>query len=464
MEETSNIGFVLAQFQKVSEVSGRNDKIRLLEEAMDYSPTAKEIVRQFYLYIWDPWKRFHIHISQKDVDQYPAPTIIADNEVLDAAFSVFLTFLDNCADKSHRGKDAKIKAASFIAMQPKEFQKWYLCILNKSMTIGINSGTFEKFFPDQIKYLFVQNCLEWDLSDITEPRYLETKVDGIRGWIILDGDECQAISRNGHELNNCQHIITELRACGLDQVVVDVELISKTWDKTMTAVRSSENGNQDSQAILFDLLPLSKARSTEEVTTPLSLRRKALVDVVSPTSKCLKVVPHGIVNSKDELFWLTLDFLSLGFEGSVMKDPSSTYKYERNTDWQKIKVRQMAELAVELGDTHVEAMKSVLSRVGRVWPEMDVEIVEVCEGRGHFIGTCGALTIEHNGIRTNVGSGLLKDIRMAEIRGRHPTSSREWIWKNRETVIGMKCTILFDEISKDGRFRFPIFHRMRQDL
>jgi ATP-dependent DNA ligase len=60
------------------------------------------------------------------------------------------------------------------------------------------------------------------------------------------------------------------------------------------------------------------------------------------------------------------------------------------------------------------------------------------------------LVKQENGVAGEVGSGF-------------NDADREYIWNNKDKFLGRKIECKFQELTDDGKMRFPIFLRFRDD-
>jgi DNA ligase-1 len=114
------------------------------------------------------------------------------------------------------------------------------------------------------------------------------------------------------------------------------------------------------------------------------------------------------------------EFIRRGFEGGMLKDKRSPYVFKRSDALLKF--------------------KQFLDADGRV--------VAVKEGKKRHKGRLGAITVEFDGVTTDVGSGFTD-------------AQRDELWKNRP--IGRVAQVKYQNKSKDGVLRFPVFMKFRPD-
>lgn len=275
--------------------------------------------------------------------------------------------------------------------------------------------------PQKCKKYVNQNVKGW---------FVEPKINGVRGIVIVKNHKIISLSRNNKPLYNTEVIQQAILKSGVDNVVLDGEFyISQSpnnndWSMTVSTVKTqSEHFFRDSLKFhIFDLIPIANWTS-EYYPIPLLQRKNVLKSWIKKINHISVVnVPHESIL---EILDVYLDhYLSLGFEGGVIKDPSSVYNCgKRSPSWLKLK------------KIHTE----------------EYPIIRIQEGLGKYIGTTGAIIINVNGVEVGVGTGMIDN-------------ERDAIWKDKDTLAGLMLEVSYQTKSKDGSLIFPVFNRIRYDL
>lgn len=276
-----------------------------------------------------------------------------------------------------------------------------------------------------------QKCQKYKDQDVVG-WFVEPKINGVRGIVMVKNHAIVSVSRNNKILYNTDVIQQAILESGVDDVVLDGEFyISQSpnnndWSMTVSTLRTQrEHFLRDSLKFhVFDVIPV-KYWITEYYPVPLSERKRELhsiIEKIEIDNPCVKTVPHRIVSR--ELDTHLDHYLSLGFEGGVIKDPSSIYECgRRSPSWLKLK------------KIHTE----------------EYPIVRVQEGQGKYVGSLGALIIDVDGVEVGVGTGFID-------------WDRHTLWSDREELIGMLVEVSYQTKSKDGSLIFPVFKRVRYDL
>ena len=273
-------------------------------------------------------------------------------------------------------------------------------------------------------------------------KFVDRKYDGVRLLTVVHKSGLvQQFTRNGIQNKNFGHIcemLEDLAPHLTEDMVLDGEIISANFQALMTQVNRKGNvDTSDSRLMLFDMIPLKAFRSGEHKLSQADRHAQLLElepQLAQITSGVVAVEPKLSVNldtpeGQAQLQAFNRQVLSEGLEGIMIKDPGASYKTKRSDAWLKIKP----------------------------WISVDLEIVDVVEGEGKFVGTLGALVCEGEDqgkrIRTNVGSGFSE-------------AQRADIWKARKKMLGRVVEIKGDALTMDQNqdtwsLRFPVFMQFR---
>jgi DNA ligase-1 len=81
---------------------------------------------------------------------------------------------------------------------------------------------------------------------------------------------------------------------------------------------------------------------------------------------------------------------------------------------------------------------------------VDCKIVGTQEGKGKLKGCLGAILVDVSGVESRCGSGF-------------DDETRTTLWSVKDSLIGKTVEVQYQNKSKDGALRFPVFIRMRPD-
>ena len=287
-----------------------------------------------------------------------------------------------------------------------------------------------------------------NLANIKFPVYASPKLDGIRA-VILNG---KLLSRSLKPIPNKftrKLFEDKLEYEGLDgELIVGSPTDPKCFNKTTSGIMSEE-GEPNIKYYVFDQIP-------EYCGQPTNVRfQTRYKDLAS----CITLLPNTIlVNQKlifnlPELLKFEEECLNEGYEGVIIKDPNSPYKYGRSTlkEGYMLKIKRYMDseaeiLSVEeLLSNNNEATRDELGKVKR------------SNAKSGMIpqNTLGALIVRdiETGIEFSIGTGF-------------DESLRQELWDNKDNIIGKIVKYKFFAYGVIGKPRHPVFlgFRDRKDM
>lgn len=310
-------------------------------------------------------------------------------------------------------------------------------IINKDLKCGANIKTFKKFIPNipDHNVMMCENSLDRFLklcnNDFSRIMW-SIKFDGVRCTTIGNGIY---LSRNGKEFPNFQVFDNEISLLkdkleektkemdpeiDLRDVAIDGEVISTspTFQDLMTQVRRIKDIDTSKfRFYIFDIT-LENYSFAHRYT----LLVKAFEELKGKINK-LELVDHNLCSNFstiEEIKELANHKIDIeGYEGLVLKDLYSIYERKRSRYWCKIK------------KTHTS----------------DVRVLNWSYGSGKNSNCIGDFICQFsNGVTFNVGSGLTDNQRIE-------------FMKEIPNIIEIE----YQELNKDGKPRFPVFKRVRDD-
>ncbi len=163
----------------------------------------------------------------------------------------------------------------------------------------------------------------------------------------------------------------------------------------------------------------------------------------------LGLIDSVVVNSVDECSTWLEEYINLGYEGAMLRDPNSLYKQGRHT----LKSQALMKLKKFFDDE---------ATIIGFEEKMHNENEKTTDERGYSkrshkqegmvpANTLGALVVKWKDVEFKIGSGY-NDLQ------------RQELWDNRDNLIGKLVTFRYQELSKYSVPRFPTFHGIRRDL
>lgn len=251
------------------------------------------------------------------------------------------------------------------------------------------------------------------------PYIVQPKFNGARA---LGVDEWTLQTRKGKRHVSCPHILEDIAEFQdkFPDYILDGELynheLKYDFEELMSLIRKSKN---------VDAEHVNKTRNkvffyVYDVITPEPMafedRLKFLQDNVYGKYKYIRESETEIVNSHEEILEVLEKHLSLGYEGTMLRNPKSYYQGNRTNDLVKVKK----------------------------FLDEEATVVDIIEGVGNWAGMAKAVTIK-------LDNGIIQDSGM---RGNFEFAKN--ILDRKSELIGTKVTITYPEKTKVGKIKFPI--------
>lgn len=261
--------------------------------------------------------------------------------------------------------------------------------------------------------------LDKTVLDFTKHRvFVQPKLDGIRAI----SKDMQLLSRNGKLFTSCPHLYQ-------DSTVLDGELYNHEYKHDFNAIVSLvkrsvlskediEQAERNVQYWVYDYPECDGTFSQRYARLLLWYKKK------NKNSK-IKIVDTYEVFSLDELEDKHGEFLSNGYEGTIVRLDNSKYEHKRSKQLLKYKEFQDEEFI----------------------------ILDVVEGEGGRTGTVGKVTLE-----LNDGTERKFD---SNVKGSH--EYLKYIWKNKEKMIGKSATVKYFNRTPANIPRFPFVVKIDRD-
>jgi DNA ligase-1 len=268
-----------------------------------------------------------------------------------------------------------------------------------------------------------------DLSKIRYPIIATEKLDGIR-CLIIDG---VAYSRKMLPLPNRR--LQEIASRYKDKHY-DGELLcpGEDFNFIQSKIMSEDGDLQGCYYYVFDTI--SERAYLERI-----------IDI-GQSDNFKKSLGFKTIGSEQQLEEYLQICLRNGFEGAMIRQPDSPYKFGRSTEKEqyllKLKVFHDTEGVVvgfkeRLHNTN-EQEKDELGNTKRSSKKAGMVATN----------TLGSLELDMNGVTVSVGSGF-------------DDAQRQDFWNRRDELHGKTVTFKYQELTKYGVPRFPVFMRFRED-
>lgn len=328
-------------------------------------------------------------------------------------------------------------------------------ILNKDLRCGANVALFRKassWFEENIPVHFPMKGYDDVEAFIKKIGGLQNavwsyKLDGTRCWAVVDLQEQNItyLSFNGKELPNFKVFDTEiwkyanslnnfLMKTVVDQltfpnrIIFDGEVVDVRGNFTKHMTNFRRLKQVDTSGFRFRIFDFIAEGIKGKSYNMFSYRYHAMLQMKAPIwtpSQRTKIDEEHKVSVLEHYAYhnfpipeLLKTALHAGLEGLMLKNKSYEYQSKRSRDWCKVKQFETEDLPV----------------------------IGIVGGTGKYEGSLGALVVERNGVRVEVGSGFTD-------------AERKEFW-----IEPPKCIeVQYQEVTDKGSLRFPIFVRVRDD-
>ena len=229
-------------------------------------------------------------------------------------------------------------------------------------------------------------------------------------------------TRNGKRHVSCPHILEEIAEFQKEfpDYILDGELynhdLKDDFETLMSLVRKSKNITQED-------LNATKEKVffyTYDIITPdptrFEDRLNFLEKNVYGNYPSIQRVEWEWVQDEESAAKLLAKHLTLGYEGTMLRNPDSFYQSGRTKDLIKYKV----------------------------FEDMECEVVDIIEGIGTWSGRAKAVTIK-------LPDGTIQD---SGIKGNFAFTEK--LLKDREQLIGTDVTVQYQRKTSDGKLKFPV--------
>lgn len=445
--------------ENVNSVTSSKQKAEFLKSGID-----NFILKSLLYLTYNPFLMYNI----KKIPQFEE----SDEEEVQS-IDTFIKLVHLLSDLSNRvvtGNTASDAVAYFLSQCSVSEQKWYVRVIQKDLKIGLADKGINRVFKDLIPIYEVLLAEKMDAEDLnldTEKAYkmlpkrivCQYKIDGFRLNIFVYDSYVCIRTRNGKTVYGYDDLEKEAFEKLPAGYVYDGEMVSlELEDWILNNMKSGMAVTPDRQLFtdavshafsheknkkgvfnMFDMVPISEWE-TNHFTESLEVRYNRIHEMISPIElETIKVVPTTRVFDKDnpddlkEIVELFHYYISIGWEGIMIKNYDATYAFKRTKDLIKMKLMLSA----------------------------DLEVVDIYEGKKDtkYVGSLGGVYVNYpasdgNTYLVGVGSGWSDE-------------ERDLFWKHPELIVGKTIEVSYQSESKnqDGGYSmsFPVKKDIRED-
>ena len=420
----------------VNEIMASNSRLHKQTVLQKY---ADDFVIQEYLKIaFDPYMVFGISTKKLHKEFKGVRTTVPDIGII----TVFKLF--EYLEKHNTGSTAEILLCQLvlneIASRDSECAELLEKLICKDLTIGCDSKTINKEIPGLIPTFDVQLANKY----FDKPEYVEgklfaitTKIDGGRIIALKQDGHVEFFTRAGQRYEGLVDLEEEMRELMPDNTCLDGEITlfdrgdlssKEAYKQTMKIVRQTTNMEKHGiKMLVFDWMPASDFKR-QKCELTYSLRRAYL---------------DKMFHDLDLMYFETLPMLYVGSETSMITEilEEAVAKGEEG-------------IMINILDAEYEFKRTNNLLKCKKFDSCDLQVCDLEEGSGKYVGMLGAFVCEYKGGEVRVGSGLTDDL-------------RKEIWQNPEKYINAIIEVSFFEETKDSTgklsLRFPTFKDFRPD-
>ncbi len=264
-------------------------------------------------------------------------------------------------------------------------------------------------------------AVEWDkVTDKYKqfPLLIDPKLDGMR--MTID-KSLKPISRKGKSILTASHIANDLSKFFEDNpsIVLNGELytheIKDDFNTLMSIARQLKPTDEDlkkaSEKLQFHIYDMYDYNNPEMT----AMERKQWLEMNLPLLYTVKLVSYDVAYNEEQLELLKQENLREGYEGSIARVPTATYKNKRTSELIKIKDFITEEYIV----------------------------LDILKGKGNKEGIAGSVLVKVGDVE--VGCGIRGSWELCNI-----------LLKNKEIYIGNIATVRHFGKTPDGSLRFPV--------
>lgn len=343
--------YMLPIIKEIRETRGSNAKIELLR-LYDC-----DLLRKVMFYTYNPFYKYNLRKIPRYTNKF-SHIYTLENE----GFQL----LDDLRNRIYTGNAAIDKLVDLLSNMNEDDAKLMEHIIERNLKFGLNVRSINKAYPKLIpvfEVMLADAKVPVDkLLENNEFLYVQKKMDGKRCIIVTTKDDVTFYSRSGKEMENLErhemliNSLLTVRHTYLDyDFVLDGELIMKEDDGTEVDRKISNgaiNRKNLTQELIdkfhfvaWDILSFDEFFDGGS-TTPYEERYYILMFVFLENFKHIEVVETFTASTEKEINRITNDYISEGFEGSVVKTPHHHYVKKRSSDWVKFKAILEADLKV----------------------------------------------------------------------------------------------------------------------
>lgn len=411
---------VIEIVNQIAATSSRNEKESILKLNKE-----NELLKKVLLYTYDPFRKYKV--TEK--------TIKCNSNTI--SFLTIFELLDILSANNINDKLRDEVNAFLSTVQDEEERDFYIKMLLKDLRCNISEKTINKVWDGLISTFDVMLAKSYkDFSHKVKGNFiLTTKLDGTRCVAWREDRTVRVYTRQGKEIEGLIDIENDMLRLP-NRMVFDGELIAENPNNLVskdlfqvTRKLASKKGNKTGLEFhCFDMLPLEEFKKGKSklgcYDRKLQLSKLLAEAVEINQIKLVPVLYHG--DDKEMITQLHGWAKNNNLEGIMINLADAKYVCKRTDTLLKVKE----------------------------FYTVDLKIIGTQEGTGKYENSLGALLVEYKGNTVGVGSG-------------YTDSERDYLWNNRDSIIGRVSEVQFFEETVDEKtglpsLRFPVYVQLRE--
>ena len=326
----------------------------------------------------------------------------------------------------------------FIENEPKEYQDFYKQMVTKKFRLGCDKKVVNKVIPNLIPTFDVMLGTPIEKCKIkpNESISISRKLNGTRTAFV--GNKC--MTRQGKEYTGLEHIISDLKNMGYENMFVDGELLyknkeglsdSEAFQKGTGIAMSKSDDKSNLKLVVFDIFPLEEFWSG-----------KSKLSYLNRKHTYLKQFAENLKNNPTE----NLELVPIVYEGTDHTQIWKWLDYAEEHDWEGCMVNL---------DTPYECKRvKTLIKVKKFF-DISLRVIDIEEGTGRNKGKLGAIVCRYYNNTVNVGSGFTDE-------------QRVYYWQHKDEILNHIVDVKYKEVTTDKKtglksLQFPIYLGIRFD-
>jgi DNA ligase-1 len=389
---------------RIAFTSSTNEKLKTLKDNVSNERLADLLDATYNFH-----RKYHIH-------KFDMPNAVSDLHKADVHAN-FLYVISQLENREVTGNDARSLVESFFCVCTHKQQQWYSKVLNKDLKIGISAKTIKKagFDIPLFELMLATDGAKCPNINKIVPQgvYISPKLDGYRCLAVCTGSSVTLYTRKGTEYHNFPF---------------DGEIMSDDFQAMQKSAFADKRGTTvgDVKFHVFDQIPYDEWVG-QKFKTQKWERMNMLNAYSNNFDNNILLVDQQKVDNLDDIIRIRNQFQQQGYEGAMTIPANCPYYVGRKgCRLLKFKTMQSQDCTV-------------------------IGFYEGTEGTRNEGRLGGLVLLQEDGTtRCDCGTGF-------------SDKDRDYIWTNQAEFLNNKVEIKYQELTKDGVMRFPVFERWRID-